>query len=574
MCQARHAEAAGAVALIIVNSDEGRVTAGGADPAHLARPCQPSFFLPSLSSIPLPPPLPASLLVLCPLRPKTVLGLQSLSIAGSLLKVAAVCVRAGEAEGVTIPVLTIRRADGEHLLSGNAKNVSIAYGRDPAAPPLPEDPCVPAPVVCCPFVCGFSWTEARKVGRDCRESGTPPNALPELPAGAERVTAVRVHRARPPTLVIGADDDMVWEQYWPAWEAGAALTEKWLYTFQGYSFIYGGYWRPVSADEAATGGSGQARSPVSSLTERGLQANAPLWLASQLVCEQLPRPPPVPQAGEASGEDAASSSWLTRTFSLSDLLPKKRALRPLAKWIAAALQRAYYSLHETMVWPVTGPGPAAKGGQPDIEPDSSGDCIAFRQTGDCSSTGLRQPHGDKSCATTVPCVVGSCPSGYCECRDGLIKGNVTCTAGQHSAFTCSDVCTGRPPASAPLLAGATSATNSTVEHNASIKQAFSTSVFNKANVEAFKAQMGEWANDSGNASGNASGHASENASAPWPDCFGVVLVGRFEKSDCQLGWDTVKQEQGLPAADSWCAIMSTRNGCTTREDFKAFGAVL
>ena len=78
-----------------------------------------------------------------------------------------------------------------------------------------------------------------------------------------------------------------------------------------------------------------------------------------------------------------------------------------------------------------GPGPA---------PDSG---CHFRQTGECSGAGTRQPAGDQPCTTTIPCDGGNCPSGYCECKDGQVKHRVNCHPGSHPAFTCSEFCTAR-----------------------------------------------------------------------------------------------------------------------------------
>ena len=65
----------------------------------------------------------------------------------------------------------------------------------------------------------------------------------------------------------------------------------------------------------------------------------------------------------------------------------------------------------------------------------------FRQTGACSgATGARQPAGDLGCSSTVPCHSGTCPSGYCDCGDGLRTHPVDCKPSSHSAFRCADVC--------------------------------------------------------------------------------------------------------------------------------------
>ena len=69
-----------------------------------------------------------------------------------------------------------------------------------------------------------------------------------------------------------------------------------------------------------------------------------------------------------------------------------------------------------------------------------GTCVSFRQTGDCSGTGPPQHAGDKPCSATIPCHAGLCPSGYCECANGVHKNPVSCKVGSHPAFTCDAIC--------------------------------------------------------------------------------------------------------------------------------------
>lgn len=73
---------------------------------------------------------------------------------------------------------------------------------------------------------------------------------------------------------------------------------------------------------------------------------------------------------------------------------------------------------------------------------STADCTAFRETDGCSGDGSRIPAGDRSCSTEIPCEVGLCPSGYCECANGIIKHKVDCRPSSHSSFKCEDYCTG------------------------------------------------------------------------------------------------------------------------------------
>lgn len=68
------------------------------------------------------------------------------------------------------------------------------------------------------------------------------------------------------------------------------------------------------------------------------------------------------------------------------------------------------------------------------------ECVSFRQTGDCSATGPPEPSGDKACDVVIPCNVGACPSGYCECRSGAHDHPVDCHPESHGPFKCADFC--------------------------------------------------------------------------------------------------------------------------------------
>ena len=65
--------------------------------------------------------------------------------------------------------------------------------------------------------------------------------------------------------------------------------------------------------------------------------------------------------------------------------------------------------------------------------NSSLGCVSWRQTGDCSPTGTRQPASDQ-CGTVIK--VGE--SGFCECSGGVKRGAVGCKAS--NSFTCTEVC--------------------------------------------------------------------------------------------------------------------------------------
>lgn len=67
-------------------------------------------------------------------------------------------------------------------------------------------------------------------------------------------------------------------------------------------------------------------------------------------------------------------------------------------------------------------------------------CVSWRQTGDCSPDGPRQPSGDLPCTEVVECKTGDCPSGYCECANGIHTHPVDCHPGSHSSFKCVDEC--------------------------------------------------------------------------------------------------------------------------------------
>ena len=68
-------------------------------------------------------------------------------------------------------------------------------------------------------------------------------------------------------------------------------------------------------------------------------------------------------------------------------------------------------------------------------------CVSWRETSDCVGNGTRIPAGDKPCNATIPCHNGLCPSGYCECINGMFH-SVTCKVGSHKPFTCEEVCRG------------------------------------------------------------------------------------------------------------------------------------
>lgn len=65
-------------------------------------------------------------------------------------------------------------------------------------------------------------------------------------------------------------------------------------------------------------------------------------------------------------------------------------------------------------------------------------CLGWRQTGQCSPLGLREPWKDRSCASIVP----NGASGYCECIGNIKANMLTCNHGQtkNGGFTCEEIC--------------------------------------------------------------------------------------------------------------------------------------
>lgn len=62
---------------------------------------------------------------------------------------------------------------------------------------------------------------------------------------------------------------------------------------------------------------------------------------------------------------------------------------------------------------------------------SSGACSAWRQTGECSATGPREPYNDKDCTTPID----SGWSGFCECSNGTVPADCG-----HAVDTCDSAC--------------------------------------------------------------------------------------------------------------------------------------
>lgn len=111
-------------------------------------------------------------------------------------------------------------------------------------------------------------------------------ADPRLRGRQVVVSSSRLKRAgvagRTVGVVSGNSPAMEWEDNWPALSARAEilLTRQQMFTFAGYSHHYGGFWR--FQDDKSD------RAISYPYTEAGLQAIAPLWLASVLFCEAIP----------------------------------------------------------------------------------------------------------------------------------------------------------------------------------------------------------------------------------------------------------------------------------------------
>jgi len=77
-------------------------------------------------------------------------------------------------------------------------------------------------------------------------------------------------------------------------------------------------------------------------------------------------------------------------------------------------------------------GVATSDAEPHAEATSS-KCVKWRQTGECSASGKRQPQDDRDCHITIQ----SGWSGYCECEGGVRAGESVC---KHEEFTCAEKC--------------------------------------------------------------------------------------------------------------------------------------
>lgn len=91
--------------------------------------------------------------------------------------------------------------------------------------------------------------------------------------------------------------------------------------------------------------------------------------------------------------------------------------------------------------------------KPEVLKGRTEHCIAWRQTGGCSPTGLLEPTADKSCKAVI--VAGN--SGFCQCVSSGSRGKsgfAPATAAEsncdHGPFTCAEQCQERSKAEAGL----------------------------------------------------------------------------------------------------------------------------
>ncbi len=230
-------------------------------------------------------------------------------------------VKAGSAEGgvadtITIPVVTVRRTIGAPLFA-HAAQVADAFEHDQASSPSQYKKLRGVEVSLAFGAARYTQTatpspQSVQVAETVLSKQQPPSEYWEAVEASWRreggwrgdpglrgrqvvVSSTRLRRtaraARTIGVVNGAASAMDWEDNWPALAAQAEmlLTRHRMFTFAGYSHHYGGFWR--FEDDPTD------RSVSYPYTEAGLQAVAPLWLASILFCEV---PPVDPTAGAST----------------------------------------------------------------------------------------------------------------------------------------------------------------------------------------------------------------------------------------------------------------------------------
>jgi hypothetical protein len=246
-------------------------------------------------------------------------------------------VKAGSAEGgaadsIAIPVVTVRRSVGAPLLANAAQvadtfedqqhtaqpqrrrerfrgvEVDIAFGaarhRETAtsSPRGAQEQAQELFTEEQPSISSQYWEAVEAAWR--REGGW--RGDPELRGRQVVVSSNRLRRAgiagRTVGVVNGDASAMEWEDNWPALSAQAEMlfTRRQIYAFAGYSHHYGGFWRFE--------GDTSNRAVGYPYTEAGLQAVAPLWLASILFCEVPPTDPAGVAAGSCDSEDSLDGS--------------------------------------------------------------------------------------------------------------------------------------------------------------------------------------------------------------------------------------------------------------------------
>ncbi len=155
------------------------------------------------------------------------------------------------------------------------------------------------------------------------------------------------------------------------------------------------------------------------------------------------------------GKIPAASSFEEVPMRQSDMI--RRTCNQLLYWSVFAMLQAGCYVAAPPPPPSSPPGPAM------AAPPPGAACLAWRQTAQCSATGRREPHNDKSCQMRIQ------PgwSGFCECAGGAIIG-ADCG---HPTNDCNNVCrqafwSEAPPPPAPAPGAACLAWRQTAECSA------------------------------------------------------------------------------------------------------------
>eukprot|EP01048_Picozoa_sp_COSAG05_P019516 COSAG05_NODE_3078_length_2344_cov_1.261470_2_plen_697_part_01 len=159
----------------------------------------------------------------------------------------------GKDTNLTIPVFTVMRTHGQDLLQYTG-------------PPFQPRHQAPA----CPPLLSLAFGVKPRAPEE-RRAEFPRGSLPEF-----TLPGVYLKPFRRPQIKVASAAEMVWQDLWPSLHAQVVLTRDYLYLFQGYSFVHGGFWRV--GESAVTG-------PEHAYTEAAVQQSPSLWLLSQFFCE-------------------------------------------------------------------------------------------------------------------------------------------------------------------------------------------------------------------------------------------------------------------------------------------------